>query len=178
MTRQVTTILTAVLLGCGNSSPTGSTDETELGQTEEVQVGSQAGQKPIDFTLTDLDGRSVGLGSLQGKPIYLNFWTTWCGPCVAEMPDIERLQQTLGAQIAIVGINLGEPVPQVRAFVQGNGYTWTFLQDTAQQVGSEYGVTAIPTSIFVNAKGVITSRQVGMMSFESMKQLADSAIKG
>jgi len=172
MARQTITVVTALflILGCGGSESTGPTDEPT------TEYGSQAGQKPVDFTLTDLEGRSVSLASLKGKAVFLNFWATWCGPCVAEMPDIERIHQTLGTQIVVVGINLGEPVAQVRAFVQANGFTWTFLQDTTDQVGSAYGVSAIPTSIFVNSQGVITSRQVGMMSYNSMVQLAEAAI--
>ena len=167
-------LISLVAFGCGGDSPTQSSDSD---QTALLETGSQKGQKAPDFTLTSLDGVTVNLHARLSKPVFLNFWATWCGPCVAEMPDIEKLQQAMGSQIQIIGIDLGESSAQVKAFVQGQGFTWTFLLDTTSKIGQSYAVTAIPTSIFINTKGVITSRSVGSMRYDTMKRLAEDALK-
>ena len=162
-----------MLVACGKD---GSVSPS--GEEGEIQTGYRRGLRPPDFNLNTIDGHSVRLHSLLGSPIFLNFWSTQCGPCVAEMPDLEKLQQTLGGQIQIIGVNLRESADQVGAFLQANGLTWTFVLDTTGSVAASYAVTAIPTSIFISAKGVITHRYVGGLSYASMRLLALEAIEG
>jgi thiol-disulfide isomerase/thioredoxin len=87
-----------------------------------------------------------------------------------EMPDMESLQKSLGNRVRILGINQGESPAKVEAFVRKNGYSWTFLNDTAKKVGEQYRVSGYPTSVFIDADGRITGRRVGMMSREEMER--------
>ena len=139
-------------------------------------IGPKEGQKAPDFSLSALNGNMVSLKTLAGKPLFLNFWATWCPPCRAEMPDMEALHQALGDRIEIIGINQGEPPADVRGFVEEHGYTWTFLADQATEIGAVYGVRGYPTSLFINADGVITGRRVGTLSREEMAQQIRTAI--
>ena len=133
------------------------------------------GRKAPDFTLQTLDGKRFNLYENLGKPIFLNFWATWCSPCVAEMPDMEKLQQTLGDSILIVGIDMGESADRVRNFVRDRGFTWTFVLDSEREVAQAYDVSVIPTSLFIDAKGVIV-RRFGKRDYETFLEVAREAI--
>ncbi len=145
-------ILTPGLQACG-SGPVSESVKAEL-------------DKPApDFTLKDLDGNTVRLSDLRGKVVFLNFWATWCPPCRAEMPDIEKVHQKYKDQdVVVLGIDLRESADTVRAFVEEGGYTWTFLLDTTGKVGSMYNVSAIPTSYFVDKNGIIRAVTIGGMT--------------
>jgi thiol-disulfide isomerase/thioredoxin len=127
------------------------------------------GELATDFVLYSLDGKRVSLSSLGGRPVFLNFWATWCGPCKMEMPDMELLQKSLGNKVEILGVNQGESPEKLENFVRENGYSWTFLEDENKKVGDLYRVSGYPTSVFINAHGRITGRRVGMMTGEDME---------
>jgi thiol-disulfide isomerase/thioredoxin len=128
------------------------------------------GEIASDFVLYSLEGKQVTLSSFEGKPVFLNFWATWCGPCKMEMPDMELLKKSFGDKIEILGVNEGESPAQVEAFVRENGYSWTFLTDADRRVGDQYRVSGYPTSVFINAEGRISGRRVGMMTGEDMER--------
>ena len=144
--------------GCGSESGTASSGKAEM-------------DKPApDFTLKDLDGNTVRLSDFRGKVVFLNFWATWCPPCRAEMPDIEKVHRKYKDQdVVVLGIDLRESASTVRAFVEDGGYTWAFLLDTTGEVGSMYRVSAIPTSYFVDKKGIIRAVTIGGMTAATME---------
>ena len=133
------------------------------------------GENAPDFTLQTLTGERFNLAEQRGRPIFLNFWATWCPPCLAEMPDMQKLQQALGDSILIVGID-GEPADTVREFVQDRGYTWTFVLDPDNEAARTYDVSFIPTSVFIDAKGVIVRKFVGQKDYETFLKAAREAI--
>lgn len=125
-----------------------------------------------DFTLTDLEGKTVRLSDLRGQPVYLNFWATWCPPCREEMPDIQRVYTEKGQQVRFLAINLTgteKTVQGVREFLSAGGYTFPVLLDKDNAVSEQYQVRAIPTSIFIDAAGVIRYRYAGAMSKEMLE---------
>ena len=138
-------------------------------------IEAAIGKKAPDFTLQTLTGERFNLAEQRGRPVFLNFWATWCSPCLAEMPDIEKLQQTLGDSILIVGID-DEPADTVREFVQNRGYTWTFVLDPDNEVARTYNVSVIPTSVFIDAKGVIVRKFVGQKDYKTFLEAAREAI--
>ena len=123
--------------------------------TTDAPVGMQVGMQAPDFTLRTLTGESFNLYEQRGKPVFLNFWGTWCGPCVAEMPDMQKLQNTMGDSIQIVGIGVRDTRIQEIRFIRRYGYTWTFVLDSAGEVNNAYENTGIPRSFFIDAKGEI-----------------------
>ena len=133
------------------------------------------GKKASDFTLQTLTGERFNLAEQRDRPILLNFWATWCPPCRAEMSDLEKLQQTLGDSILIVGID-DEPADTVREFVQDRGFTWTFVLDPDNEAALAYNVSVIPTSVFIDAKGVIVRRFFGQQDYETFLEAAREAI--
>lgn len=126
--------------------------------------------KAIDFKLKDLNGKELSLSDLKGKKVFLNFWATWCPPCKAEMPEIEKLyQETKDSDLVIVAVEIGEPLDTVKPFIDKNKYNFKVLLDPDQSVASKYGIASIPTSYFIDVDGNIVSKIVGGMNIDQMK---------
>jgi len=114
--------------------------------------GSAAGA----FRLKDLSGKSVSLESYRGKVVLLNFWATWCAPCVAEMPALERLYKThkdKGFEVVAVTVDPASSKEDIEKFVEKNGLTFAVLLDPDIALPPEYGVTAFPESFFIDKEG-------------------------
>lgn len=123
------------------------------------------GHQAPDFELVDLEGRRVSLAELRGKPVFLNFWATWCLPCREEMPAIQKIAAgPLGKEMVIVGINLQESPQVVREFVQKHGFTWIFLLDQDGRVADRYRIRFVPTSFFLDPEGRIRARYSGPLT--------------
>lgn len=138
------------------------------------QVAKAAAAAP-PFTVTDLQGNAVSLSSLQGKPVFINFWATWCPPCVGEMPDIQRMYSQYGEQVHFVIINIdGEP-SEVQAFMAQNGYTFPAMLDTNGAAGA-YSVQAIPASYLIDASGNLLSSHIGSLSGSQMESFITAAL--
>ena len=148
--------LTLTAAGCPSSGPSG-----------DGVVGSRVGDLSADFTLEDLDGQTITLSSLRGRPVMLNFWASWCGPCRSEMPDIqavyiERLVDS--PSLVILSINMGESSATIRQFMEDGHYTFPALLDSQKSVALQYDVTAIPTTFFIDENGIIIERRLGAFS--------------
>ena len=148
---------------------------TSSGQYGDGTVGSQVGDLAANFTLKDLDGQTITLSSLRGRPVMLNFWASWCGPCRSEMPDIqavyiERLVDS--PSLVILSINMGENSATIRQFMEDGHYTFPALLDSQKNVALQYDVTAIPTTFFIDENGIIKERRVG--AFSSKEQIDGS----
>ena len=113
-----------------------------------------------DFKLRDLDDREVQLSSLRGKVVLLEFWATWCGPCRAEMPAIEKVYRK-EKDIAIFGIDLGEDREIVRKFLQEQKITYPILLAAQSRVQQDYGANALPSVVILDKNGVIRSYKKG-----------------
>jgi peroxiredoxin len=126
--------------------------------------------KAVNFKLKDLDGKELSLSDLRGKKVFLNFWATWCPPCIAEMPEIEKLyQETKDSDLVIIAIEIGEPLDTVKSFIDSNKYNFKVLLDPDQNVAAQYGIASIPTSYFIDVDGNIISKSVGAMDIDQMR---------
>ena len=130
------------------------------------------GNPAPDFALEDLSGRTVRLGELKGRPVLINFWATWCPPCLKEIPEIQRFYARYRGQLEVLGVDVAEPRERVEAFVRRGGYSWTFLLDTHGRVTEQYLVMGLPTSFFLDAGGIVRARHIGPMTYEQMEQYA------
>lgn len=134
--------------------------------------------KAIDFNLKDLDGKEISLSDLKGKKVFLNFWASWCPPCRAEMPDIEKLYtETKDSDLVIIAVNLGEDKDTVKSFIDKNNYKFKVLLDSDQNVAAKYNITSIPTSFFIDKEGTIVEKRIGAMTYEEMKNYVNTIDK-
>ena len=124
------------------------------------------GRYAPDFSLVDLDGNQVKLSDLRGKKVILNFWATWCPPCRAEMPDLERLAREHEGTLTVLLVDLEEEEDQIRPFLDDMGITLVPLLDVEAEVAKMYRVSALPTSVIIDEDGVIQEVQVGAATYE------------
>ena len=122
-----------------------------------------------DFAVTDLEGRTVRLSALRGKVVLVNLWTTWCPPCVEEMPSMERLAARLtGDDFALLAVSEDEEGRRVvEPFVARLKLSLPIFLDPDHQVGDRYGVTGYPETFVVDRNGYVVERVIGPRDWSS-----------
>ncbi|ACL70569.1 TlpA family protein disulfide reductase [Halothermothrix orenii] len=143
------------------------------GSEDNVQTGTAIGLLAPDFTLTKLSGEEVSLSDFRGKKVFLNFWASWCPPCQAEMPYIQKLYTEHGDDVAILGVDIGEDKGTVAEFMLVNGYTFPVALDKKREVAAKYLVRGIPTTYIIDEDGIVTHRHVGPLYYEQMTELLE-----
>jgi thiol-disulfide isomerase/thioredoxin len=123
-------------------------------------VGSQA----VDFTLLSLSGETNKLSELNGKPGLINFWATWCAPCLLEMPNIQKLYEKYPGQFEVLAVNAGESERTVQKFVDAVGLTFSILLDVDGEVQQQYRIKGYPTTYFLDKDGIIRFQHIGMLT--------------
>ena len=142
--------------------------------TEAAEATEEAPSPAPDFTFYDLEGNAHKLSDFQGKPVLLNFWASWCGPCQMEMPDIEAAYQEYGDEIHFLIVDLTdgsqETVEKASAYIAEQGYTFPVYFDTDMEGAYGYGVTGIPVTYFIDAEGNFVAYYQSAMSAEILQQ--------
>lgn len=137
-----------------------------LPSTGPTTVGSRA----PDFALADLDGRPLRLSDLRGRPVVVNFWASWCGPCVEEFPLLMAAVDRHAADgLAVVGIVYQDRSEAARRFMTRTGAPWPAAMDPGDVVATAYGVLAPPETFFIDGDGIIRARHIGQLSEASLE---------
>jgi len=132
------------------------------------------GASAPDFELVDLAGELVSLREQQGKPVILNFWATWCAPCVIEMPNIQKFYENYPGEFQVLAVNADESELTVGRFVEDMGLTFDILLDPGGKIQSLYQIRGYPTSFFIDAEGKIRAWHTGSLTED---QLADYLLR-
>lgn len=162
--------------------------DTQMQETETQTDTAEAEKVPaIDFSLTDQYGEVHTLSDYAGKTIFLNFWATWCPPCRAEMPDIQKLYEEYAAAgddtVAIVGVAApgygGEKTTEeITAFLEENGYTYPVLMDEGGQLFAQYGIYSYPTTFMIDKDGNVFGYASGQLSEDIMRDIIRQTVEG
>lgn len=141
----------------------------------------------VDFTLTDQFGNTHSLSDYKGKTIFLNFWATWCPPCRAEMPDIQKIYETYDTEgddaLIVLGVaapNYGDEKDEegIKSFLKENGYTYPVLMDTNAELFGAYGIYSFPTTFMIDRDGNVFGYASGQLSEDTMKSIIEQTMKG
>lgn len=135
---------------------------------ESIQVPVAGTAPAADFTVQDWEGGQVSLSDYYGKPIVVNFWATWCGPCKSELPAFDNAYAEYQDEITFLMVNMtdgySETVAGTKQFIEENEYSFPVYFDTSYEAYQAYGVTAIPMTLFIDANGKLITSQLGAMS--------------
>lgn len=143
-----------------------------------LDVGVAEGKLAPNFEVSNFAGERVQLAELRGRPVFLNFWASWCGPCRAEMPAIQSvLGEFRDERLVVLAVNNGERFGPARGFVEELGLDFTeFGLDPGQDVIEQYRVLSMPTSVFIDADGVITQVHAGQATERQMTEFVLEAM--
>lgn len=156
------------LTACGNRSST--KNENSYGAVSE-------GEEMRDFTGELVGGGELKLSDLKGKVILLNFWATWCGPCVGEMPAFPKLVEKYGDDLALVTVNVGENAETIQEFLDKNSYSdLTVFLDEDYAISDLYPSDGIPYTIIIDREGVISAIGLGAFDADTMLDKYSSLI--
>lgn len=171
---------------------TGEREKASEASEEPRESSAEAAKEPavipaVDFTLQDQFGNTHSLSDYEGKTIFLNFWATWCPPCKAEMPDIQKLYENAETEgenaLVVLGVatpGLGGEQSQegVAAFLEEKGYTYPVLMDTTGELTMAYGISSYPTTFMIDRDGNVFGYISGQLSLEMMEDIVAQTLEG
>jgi cytochrome c biogenesis protein CcmG/thiol:disulfide interchange protein DsbE len=147
-------LVVLLLSGCGNSNVAAGSRPTT------AKIGDLA----PEIDLKSVTGDQITLSKLEGRPVLINFWATWCGPCRQEFPALVRMYKKYqGKGLVVLGVNYQDPNPDtgVLTFMKDTLVNFPVVRDTGDRVGQQYRVDGLPTSYFVDRKGIVRDVVVG-----------------
>lgn len=154
-------------------------EDTKFEENEQqAQAGEQDSSesnytKAPDFTVYDADGNAHKLSDFEGKPVILNFWASWCGPCKLEMPDFDEAYGKYGEEIHFLMVNMTdgyqETMTSAKEFMEESGYSFPVYYDTDIDAAKTYGVYSIPTTYFIDKDGYVIANGRGALDAETLQ---------
>ncbi|MDC0246401.1 TlpA family protein disulfide reductase [Deltaproteobacteria bacterium] len=133
-----------------------------------------------DFAGDLMDAKTVNLKDYRGRFVLLNFWATWCSPCLKEMPDFEKAYLQMGHdKLVVLAVGMGESIEKIKAFFYKYGFSFPLLADNKMEITKLYGVRNIPVTYMIGPDGVVLGRALGIRDWASPDLLAfiDSRLK-
>ena len=153
-----------------NNNNESQTDSSDTDGAEQTLT------KAPDFAVYDASGNKVNLSDYIGKPIVLNFWASWCGPCQSEMPDFHEKYLELGDEVHFLMVNMTggrETLSSAKAFISEKGYTFPVFYDTDSDAAITYNVYSLPTTYFIDEEGNLVAQATGAISADTLQRGID-----
>ena len=160
-------LLVLLFVGCKQEQRNLASSASDQSAMEDLSI-----ENPLDGTnlidnikLVDLDNNRIDLKQLAGKKIFLNFWATWCKPCILEMPSIERAQQILEPEGYVFLLASDEDIARINRFKASNDFNLNFIR--VETPFPDMGILSIPTTLVIDEQGKIVINQIGAMEWDS-----------
>jgi cytochrome c biogenesis protein CcmG/thiol:disulfide interchange protein DsbE len=134
------------------------------------------GREAPTFSLADLDGQVHRLAESRGRPVVINFWATWCQPCVVEHPVLQAGARRYSGQVDFIGVVYQDEPEKIRRFIRQRGAWGPALIDPGSEVAIAYGVYGAPETFFLNADGVIVERVAGLVTPQTLDRILTGLI--
>ncbi|HEX9889975.1 MAG TPA: TlpA disulfide reductase family protein [Nitriliruptorales bacterium] len=148
-------VLALLATGCGNGS-----DATSAGLIPDVGVET-------------FDGKATTIHAFLGEPLVVNFWASWCAPCVAEMPDFEQVSQELAGQVRFLGIDTQDGIVPAQRLIEQTGVTYDLVRDPSADAFRAFGIRGMPSTFLVSPEGELLKRHTGPLTAEDLRALID-----
>ncbi len=129
-----------------------------------------------DITATAMDGTQVKLSSLRGKAVFINFWATWCGPCMQEMPEINALYPEYKDKVEFFTVSIDDARADYEKYAKESGYNFPMYWGDKNALISAYGLQGIPASYIIDKYGTITHSHIGGMKQKELRAFLDKAL--
>lgn len=146
-----------------------------------AQSALRVGDAAPAFTMTTLEGKTVTLADYKKKAVLLHFWATWCPPCRAELPEMNKLAEKLAkesnGELEFLAVAVSDTPSAVSTYMSRNKYTFNGGLDTTNQLSAAYNVQAVPTSVLIGADGKIERIQIGAMTKAKLSEFVSKYVK-
>ena len=166
-----------LLAGCGGggraAESTGGTDDGVPTPTTgpDTAAGDGDGREVPDVHFRYFDGSEGSPADFAGTPTVINFWASWCAPCVVEMPAFEAVHRELQPQVAFLGLNVGDEPAAARALVERTGVTYPLATDPDSTIFQSFGGIGMPTTVLVDADGIIVTMIGSRLRAQDLRSL-------
>lgn len=143
--------------------------EDDESGVDDLIGGDVAGTAAPAASFHLLDGGSMSLADLRGTPVVVNFFASWCAPCIEEMPDFEEVHQELGDQVAFVGIDVRDSIEAARALVERTGVTYVVGRDPSGGLFQDFAAVNMPSTFLISPDGVVVDSKAGALSADELR---------
>lgn len=151
----------------------------DIAQAPNSNTGSTEAKLAPDFKVYDEEGNLVSLSDKQGKPVVVNFWATWCGPCKAELPAFQNMYNEYGEEVEFMMVNLTsgrETEEGVKKFLEDNELELPVYYDKDMSAAMLYGLRSIPRTVFINPDGTLYDSHIGLMSEKILQDIINEML--
>lgn len=181
-------VLAIVLAACGAAAGDGepATDpgadaeapdtEVDDAEAEDAPAPEAGGEPAPDVEFEDFDGQTRTLADFRGQPLVLNFWASWCPPCIAEMPYIESVHQDLADRVGFLGMNTQDAMGPALDLVEQTGVTYELGLDPQGDIFRAFSVFTMPMTFFIDAEGEVVGRHGGILTEQQLRDEIESTL--